>query len=301
MRWSSAPSRSCCSASAGVLVGAERLLLLLEPLGDRSDEARPPPSGTSRTTPRRRRTPRPCVGAQCTIVNVAAGSFMNLPDGLDALRRGPCGRGRCSSTSSSGGTPTVNEQRPMPWRPISSCPSGLLVAPKIGGCGSWSGFGCTRRGPPMCQYLPVGLVVLLGPRADDVAERLPPHLARLVGVDVEALELQARRRATGPEVDAPVGEQVEHRGRLGAADRVVVRASAAGGRRSRCGCSSSAPRSRRRAPRGSSSASTPRGSGAPRSRTRGSRPRRRGSPARGCSCTRACSLPGVKGFGTGIS
>ena len=50
-----------------------------------------------------------------------------------------------------------------------------------------------------------------------------PHLARLVGVDVEALELGARRRAAGAEVDPAVGDEVEHRDRLGGADRVVVR------------------------------------------------------------------------------
>ena len=71
--------------------------------------------------------------------------------------------------------------------------------------------------------LAVGLVVLVRPRADDVLERLRPHGARVVRVDVEALELGARRRAAGAELDAAVGEQVEHRDRLRGADRVVVR------------------------------------------------------------------------------
>ena len=31
---------------------------------------------------------------------------------------------------------------------------GLDVAPQIGGCGFCNGLGCTRRGAPMCQYLP---------------------------------------------------------------------------------------------------------------------------------------------------
>src|SRR6516165_5937738 len=57
-------------------------------------------------------------------------------------------------TSSSGGRPTVNEHSPMPWRPTSRWPSRLLVAPKIGGCGFWSGFGSTRRGAPMRQNCP---------------------------------------------------------------------------------------------------------------------------------------------------
>jgi len=56
-----------------------------------------------------------------------------------------------------------------------------------------------------------------------VPERFLPHLARLVRVDVEALELHARGRAARAEVDAAVREEIEHRGRLGTADRVVVR------------------------------------------------------------------------------
>ena len=57
-------------------------------------------------------------------------------------------------TSSSGGKPTVNEHRPIPCLPTSRWPSMLLVAPKIGGCGFWSGLGSTRRGAPMCQNSP---------------------------------------------------------------------------------------------------------------------------------------------------
>ena len=48
----------------------------------------------------------------------------------------------------------MNEHRPMPRLPISSWPPGLDVAPKIGGCGCCSGFGCTRRGAPILQCLP---------------------------------------------------------------------------------------------------------------------------------------------------
>ena len=70
--------------------------------------------------------------------------------------------------------------------------------------------------------LALELVLVVRPAADDVLERLVPHGARLVRVDAEALELEARRRAAGAEVDAAVGEEVEHRGRLGRAHRVVV-------------------------------------------------------------------------------
>ncbi len=48
----------------------------------------------------------------------------------------------------------MNEHSPMPCFPISLWPGMLLVAPKIGGCGSWSGFGSTRRFAPIFQYLP---------------------------------------------------------------------------------------------------------------------------------------------------
>ncbi len=56
--------------------------------------------------------------------------------------------------SSSGGSPTVNEQSPMPRCAHLLVAAGLLVAPKIGGCGCCSGLGSTRRGAPMRQYLP---------------------------------------------------------------------------------------------------------------------------------------------------
>src|SRR5438045_1009160 len=89
---------------------------------------------------------------------VAAGGLVALGE-LDAPARvaaasSPSRYIAMRSTRSSGGTPTVKEQSPMPWRPISRWPSALLVAPHSGGCGFCSGLGCTRRGPPMCQYLP---------------------------------------------------------------------------------------------------------------------------------------------------
>ncbi len=71
--------------------------------------------------------------------------------------------------------------------------------------------------------LALELVLVVGPAADDVAERLVPHLARLVRVDAEAFDLGARRRAAGAELDATVADEVEHRDALGGADRMVVR------------------------------------------------------------------------------
>src|SRR5690242_13302375 len=123
--------------------------------------------------------------------------------------------------SSSGGRPTVNEQSPMPRSPISLWPPGLLVAPKIGGGGCCSGVGTARRAH--LPVLAVGLVLVVRPRADDVLQGLAPLLTRLVRVDVEALELGTRRRASGAEVGAAVGDEVEDRDGLRGADRVVVR------------------------------------------------------------------------------
>ena len=84
------------------------------------------------------------VSAQCTIVKVAAVSLRKAPTGF-AHSACPFRYIWRRSSSASGGWPTVNEQSPMPRLPISRWPSTLEVAPKIGGCGSWSGFGSTRR------------------------------------------------------------------------------------------------------------------------------------------------------------
>ncbi len=71
--------------------------------------------------------------------------------------------------------------------------------------------------------LTVERVLVVGPDADDVLQRLVPHLARLVRVETEALDLGARRRAAGPELDPAVAHEVEHGDALGSTDRVVVR------------------------------------------------------------------------------
>ena len=125
----------------------------------------------------------------------------------------------------------------MPCFPISLWPGMLLVAPKIGGCGLLERL---REHPARRAHVPVlavGLVLVLGPRADDVAERLAPLLAGLVGIDVEALELGARRRAAGAEVDAPVGDRGRAPRRTPRCGSGGCTASAAAARRSRCGCS----------------------------------------------------------------
>src|SRR3954471_24018940 len=83
------------------------------------------------------------VGAQWTIVNVAAVSLRNLPAGCVHSDR-PLRYNAMLSASCSGGSPTVNEHNPMPRLPISSWPPGLEVAPKIGGGGRGGGVGGAR-------------------------------------------------------------------------------------------------------------------------------------------------------------
>ncbi len=124
--------------------------------------------------------------------------------------------------TSSGETPTANEHKPRPSSPTWAWPSSLVVAPQIGGCGCCNGFGCTRRSAHR-PVLAVERIALVGPRTDDVLDRFAPHLARVLRVDAESFELDARRRAAGAHVDAAVAQQVEHRDRLRRPHRMVVR------------------------------------------------------------------------------
>src|SRR4029079_2771417 len=101
------------------------------------------------------------VGAQATIVKVAAVSLTNLPAGWPHAAR-PLRYIAMFSASCSGGRPTVNEHSPMPRWPISSWPGRLLVAPKMGGCGCCSGFRSTPRGAPPCPDSTLGLRLVTG-------------------------------------------------------------------------------------------------------------------------------------------
>jgi hypothetical protein len=73
------------------------------------------------------------------------------------------------------------------------------------------------------ERLAVPLEHVVRPGRDDDVDRLLPELPRAVRIDAESLELGAGRRAARPELDPPVGQQVEDRGRLGRAHRMVVR------------------------------------------------------------------------------
>src|SRR6185437_6479406 len=75
------------------------------------------------------------------------------------------------------------------------------------------------------RHLPVlalERVLLVGPDADDVPQRLVPHLARLVRIEAEPFDLGAGRRAARPELDAAVTDEIEYGDALRGADRMVV-------------------------------------------------------------------------------
>jgi hypothetical protein len=61
----------------------------------------------------------------------------------------------------------------------------------------------------------------LRPHLRDDADVFVPRLLRFVGVGFEAGELGPGGRASGAEVEAPVGHDVEHGGALGCANRMV--------------------------------------------------------------------------------
>ena len=85
--------------------------------------------------------------------------------------------------------------------------------------------GQDRAGWTDLEQLAVPLeLVAFGPaphRADH-AQRLFDLGVGAAGVDAHRRHLLQRRAASGAEVEAPVGEHVEHRGPLGDPDRVVV-------------------------------------------------------------------------------
>ena len=94
--------------------------------------------------------------------------------------------------TSSGDTPTANEHSPSPsCRPADGRPRWWSL-PHIGGCGFCNGFGCTRR-RGIDQCLTRERVFVVGPALHHVLDRLLPHRARLVRVDPETFELEARR------------------------------------------------------------------------------------------------------------
>ena len=185
---------------------------------------------------------------------------------------------------------------PMRASTRSSYCLGLVDATHIGGCGCCSGFGCTRRGGTVQSGRRPGT----RPRSTPArcGRSASPHCARVwFGIDAEALELGAGRRAAGAELDAAVGDEVEHRDRLGGADRVVVRlgqqphavadADVLGARRDRA-----VEHLGVRAVRVLLEEVVLDGPERVEARLA-----RRAPPARSCSCRPACSLSGVPGPG----
>ena len=107
----------------------------------------------------------------------------------------------------------------MPRSAASSSVPGVVTVTHIGGCGSWTGLGSTVALGHRDRALDGRR--LLGPQARQHVHELVPGLLGRVGVDAEAAELGPRRRARRAELEAPAGQDVEHRRPLGDPDRVV--------------------------------------------------------------------------------
>jgi hypothetical protein len=73
------------------------------------------------------------------------------------------------------------------------------------------------------EELAVEGVIALFPHAHDLGGDLVPHLLGLGGVQVEGLHLVLAGAATGAELEAALGDVVEHGHALGVAHRVVDR------------------------------------------------------------------------------
>ena len=108
----------------------------------------------------------------------------------------------------------------MPRSAASSSVPGLDTATHIGGCGFWYGLGSTAR-VGHGEELALEAEALLRPHLGDGVDELVPALLGLVGVGPEAAELGPGGRAAGAELEPAAGEDVEHGGPLGDADRVV--------------------------------------------------------------------------------
>ncbi len=96
-----------------------------------------------------------------------------------------------------------------------------MHATHTGGCGFCSGLGTTLRGGHLDVLTLEAGERLLDHAADGNLERFLPHLALVRGIDAEPAELTHRGRLAGPELDAPVGDQVERRHPLGDPGRMV--------------------------------------------------------------------------------
>ena len=188
--------------------------------------------GTTRTTLRRTARAFSLVSLQCTIVNVAAASFRNLPTG-SCSRPDPAGSSGCAPRVCSGGFADRERQQPEAALARSrSDPRRSTLAPQIGGCGSWNGFGCTRR-----RHRPVLARELVLARWSSSrrcgASASLPHLARLVRVDAEAFDLRGVDDRPVPNSTRPPEMRSRAATDSRSAYRMVVRLRAAGGRRNR--------------------------------------------------------------------
>ena len=115
----------------------------------------------------------------------------------------------------------ANVSAPMPFSAASRIVSRRLHATHSGGCGFWTGLGTTLRGG-ICTNSPSTPVNGVSTMHRIVVSRPSSHASRLrSGIDLEAGELGLARRLAAAELDAAVGDEVEHRHPLGGARRVV--------------------------------------------------------------------------------
>ena len=135
----------------------------------------------------------------------------------------PRGRGRSGASTSSGGERHAERAEAEAELAHHRWPSSLPVAPKIGGCGRLQRL---RQHAP-ARHRPVACRRTRARRSSSsrrCGSTASFHMARVSSGWMPKPSISRRvARAAGAEVDAAVGEQVEHRGRLGRAHGVVVR------------------------------------------------------------------------------
>ena len=130
------------------------------------------------------------------------------------------------------------------------------------------------------EELALVAVALLGPHLGQGVDELVPRLLRVVRVGLEAAQLGPRGRPAGPHLQPTARQDVEHRGPLGDADRVVELGHAGDDPVADPHPLGLHGAGRQEQLRGPSSGSTPRGSGARPPRPDRSRAGRPARPAR---------------------
>ena len=126
-------------------------------------------------------------------------------------------------------------RQPMPRSAASSSVPGDVTVTHSGGCGFCTGLGRIARSG-IEKHVPCQLKRSSVHIRGSARIVLVPGLLGRVGIDLEAGELAPGRRARGAELEPPAREDVEHRGALGDAHRVVHLRARTPPRRGRRGC-----------------------------------------------------------------